>query len=66
MRCPDQTLTLVVAADLPICHKVAIVAIAKGASVRKYGEVIGRASAVIAVGAWVHVHNLASNRARHD
>jgi len=45
-------------------HKIARRAIAAGASVRKYGEVIASATAAIAAGAHVHVHNVASNRAR--
>lgn len=39
-------------------HKVAIVAIAAGETVRKYGHRIGNAAAVIEPGAWVHTHNL--------
>lgn len=44
-------------------HKVALVPIAAGAPVRKYGEVIGRAVQAIAVGEHVHVHNIQSTRA---
>jgi len=44
--------------DIPAGHKVAVHAIGEGEPVRKYGEVIGIASADIAVGAHVHVHNL--------
>jgi altronate dehydratase len=43
-------------------HKLATVAIAAGAPIRKYDEVIGRASADIAAGAHVHVHNVVSAR----
>ena len=39
-------------------HKVAVRAVAAGAVVRKYGQVIGRAAADIAVGDHVHSHNL--------
>lgn len=39
-------------------HKIARHAIASGATVRKYGQSIGRASADIAAGDWVHTHNL--------
>ena len=42
-------------------HKLALHRIARGAPVRKYGEVIGRATTDIAAGAWVHVHNLVSD-----
>jgi altronate dehydratase len=53
------------AAAIPLGHKLALHAIAAGAIVRKYGEAIGAATAAIAPGEHVHVHNLASRRARH-
>src|ERR1700756_2909052 len=43
---------------VPPGHKVALRAIAAGAPVRKYGQVIGFASAPISPGEHVHVHNL--------
>ena len=46
------------AAPVPPGHKVALHAIAAGAPVRKYGQVIGFASAPISAGEHVHVHNL--------
>ena len=55
---------LVLLADVPLGHKLALRALAAGAVVRKYGEPIGGASAAIAAGAHVHVHNLKSLRAR--
>ncbi len=39
-------------------HKVAVEPIATGDAVRKYGQVIGFASQPVAVGGWVHSHNL--------
>lgn len=39
-------------------HKIAVCDIAPGAAVRKYGQVIGYASAAIAAGEHVHTHNL--------
>ncbi|NUP46812.1 MAG: altronate dehydratase [Catenulispora sp.] len=45
-------------ADIPAGHKVAVRAIAAGAPVRKYGEVIGIAREDIPPGAHVHTHNL--------
>ena len=49
--------------DIPIYHKIAIVDIAKGDAVYKYGEKIGVASMDILVGEYVHSHNLKSERA---
>ena len=49
---------------IPLGHKLALRSLVAGAPVRKYGEVIGAASADIATGGHVHVHNLASLRAR--
>ena len=47
-------------------HKLALVPLATGAPVYKYGEVIGVASAAIPAGAHVHVHNVESQRGRGD
>ncbi len=44
-------------AQIPPMHKVAIVPIAEGEAIRKYGQVIGFASQSIAPGEHVHVHN---------
>lgn len=49
---------------IPLGHKFALHALPAGAEIRKYGECIGVATADIAPGAHVHVHNLASRRAR--
>ncbi|MET0732000.1 MAG: UxaA family hydrolase [Casimicrobiaceae bacterium] len=40
-------------------HKFALRPLAAGEAMRKYGEIIGCATQAVAVGAWVHVHNLA-------
>jgi altronate dehydratase small subunit len=45
--------------EVPYGHKVALVAIAKGSDIIKYGEAIGRASSDISPGQWVHTHNTA-------
>ena len=42
---------------VPAGHKVAIRAIADGEPIRRYGQIIGFASAAIAPGEHVHVHN---------
>jgi altronate hydrolase len=44
--------------DIPSGHKVAVRAVAEGAPVHKYGEVIGIARRDIPPGAHVHLHNL--------
>lgn len=44
--------------NIPQGHKFAATSIAEGDSVIKYGCSIGRASADIPEGAWVHTHNL--------
>ncbi|WP_240759887.1 UxaA family hydrolase, partial [Phytoactinopolyspora endophytica] len=49
---------VVVREPVPAGHKVAAVPIAKGAPVLKYGQVIGYATASIAAGDHVHVHNV--------
>jgi altronate dehydratase small subunit len=54
------------AEDVAFGHKVAIVAIAEGTHVKKYGETIGRATTDIAVGRHVHVHNIEGIRGRGD
>ena len=45
-------------------HKFALTDLARGAAIRKYGECIGVVTADIAAGSHVHVHNMASGRAR--
>ena len=47
-------------------HKIATVAIRKGDLVRKYGQVIGAATADIAPGALVHTHNMALSELRGE
>jgi altronate dehydratase len=46
------------AADVPAGHKIAIRARAAGEPVRRYGQIIGLATAAIAPGDHVHRHNL--------
>jgi altronate hydrolase len=47
-------------------HKIALVPIASGQPIVKYGSPIGVATADIAAGAHVHTHNVASGRGRGD
>jgi altronate hydrolase len=39
-------------------HKLALAPIASGTPIRKYGQTIGYATVDIALGAWVHTHNV--------
>lgn len=45
---------------IPFGHKIALLPIAAGADVIKFGVPIGRARAAIAPGEHVHVHNIES------
>ena len=58
----DKSLEVTAKSDIPIGHKLAIKAIADGATVIKYGTDIGKAIAPIAVGEHTHVQNLRTKR----
>jgi altronate dehydratase small subunit len=62
----DGALALTIASEIPTGHKFATRAIAAGALIRKYGQVIGRASEAIGIGEHVHVHNVEGTRGRGD
>jgi altronate dehydratase small subunit len=64
VRYPGRIAELTPSEAIPLCHKVAVADLEPGEPLRKYGEVIGEASAPILRGAWVHVHNLRSLRGR--
>lgn len=49
--------------DIPQYHKYAIKDVEAGSHVYKYGEKIGVATKAIRRGAYVHVHNVESERA---
>ncbi len=49
---------VVLAGDIPFGHKFALVEIPQGEYVIKYGAQIGRATAFVAQGDHVHVHNV--------
>lgn len=59
-------LAVIVREPIPSGHKVAVRAIPAGEVVIKYGSPIGTATAAIAPGDHVHVHNVASSRGRGD
>ena len=52
--------------DIAYGHKIALMDIAQGDTVRKYGLSIGSASVRINAGDHVHTHNVESNRGRGD
>lgn len=60
----DRSVVLV--EDVPFGHKVALESVDIGGEIRKYGEVIGKATQTIGVGEWVHTHNCESTRGRGD
>lgn len=47
--------------DIPVGHKIALRDIKKDESILKYGVVIGRATADIVLGSWIHLHVMRSN-----
>jgi altronate hydrolase len=47
--------------DIPAGHKIALVALPTGSSVRKYGHIIGHTARPVPAGAWLHGHNLKTN-----
>jgi altronate dehydratase small subunit len=58
-------LSIAVLEPIALGHKFALIDLPAGTVIRKYGESIGRATVAIAAGQHVHVHNLASQRARN-
>ena len=52
--------------SIPMGHKFALRDIESGTDVVKYGEPIGKATARIARGEHVHVHNVVSHRGRKE
>jgi altronate hydrolase len=57
---------ITLAADIPRSHKFALVAVAAGEQVHKYGQSIGRATVAIAPGDHVHSHNLGMDDAGRE
>ena len=47
--------------EVPVGHKIALRDIAAEEMIVKYGVVIGRATADISAGSWVHLHVMRSN-----
>lgn len=53
--------TVTAVGEIPVGHKLALHDIAVGEDILKYGVVIGRATADIPAGSWVHLHVMRSN-----
>ena len=62
----DRILQVPVRQPIAFGHKLAVVEIPSGTDIRKYGEVMGRATEDIPIGAHAHVHNIESLRGRGD
>lgn len=60
-RLQDEGREIVLPEPVPLGHKLARVPIGTGDKIIKYGACIGSATCDIPAGAWVHVHNLASD-----
>jgi altronate hydrolase len=54
--------SITIAEAIPANHKVAIQQIAKGQTIRKFGQPIGSAVTPISVGQWIHVQNVSIER----
>jgi altronate hydrolase len=58
--------TVTVREPIALGHKMALIDIAVGQPVRKYGQIIGFAARPIAAGSWVHVHNVKADLFERD
>jgi altronate dehydratase small subunit len=62
----ERTFLVPVGQAIAFGHKLAVTDIRSGDEIRKYGEVIGRATQDIPSGTHAHVHNVESLRGRGD
>ena len=58
----EEISCLTVREDIPIFHKIALSGIVEGQDVVEYGQVIGRATADIPAGGYVHIHNIRTKK----
>lgn len=56
------SVTVTAQGDVPLSHKIAVVALRSGDEVIEYGVRVGLATQDIAVGDYVHTHNIRSAR----
>ena len=61
LKCGEEALGVTLTEDIPAGHKFALRPIAEGENIIKYSAPIGRATADVATGAWVHTHNVKTN-----
>jgi altronate dehydratase small subunit len=66
VRVGERTFLIRARQAIAFGHKLAVADIGRGEAVRKYGEVIGRATLDIPAGFHAHVHNVESLRGRGD
>lgn len=62
----DPSRQVTVVETIPFGFKVALADISAGDEIKKYGEIIGRATRLIPMGTLVHVHNIEGTRGRGD
>lgn len=62
----DDEWDVTISDEIPFGHKFALESIDRGDEIYKYGAVIGRATADVPSGSWVHTHNCESERGRGD
>ena len=62
----ERTFLIRVRQGIAFGHKLAVTDIRRGDAIRKYGEVIGRATLDVPAGTHAHVHNVESLRGRGD
>jgi len=62
----DGCFRMEVSEAIPFGHKFAVRYLGKDETVIKYGEVIGRTTVAIPLGAHAHIHNIESLRGRGD
>jgi len=58
----DKTVMITTLNDIPIGHKIALKELKNGDTVIKYGVDIGRTTAAIKLGEYLHVHNVKTKR----
>ena len=58
--------TVTAVTDVPVYHKISLAGIPEGGTISKYGNPMGIAIKPITKGEHVHVHNIASLRARRN